>query len=88
MTLLTLPGENAARTMGLGLRWARDARYWQILALGVLLTFGMAILGFDQKPEGIAVIIICALATQAVLTQLLTPEAFLSRGVEIGRAHV
>jgi enediyne biosynthesis protein E5 len=41
-----------------------DARIWQIFSLGLLLTYGVAMLGFDQTPANIALIISTALATQ------------------------
>ncbi|KAB2850093.1 MAG: hypothetical protein F9K44_05965 [Hyphomicrobiaceae bacterium] len=41
-----------------------DARYWQLLSLGLLLTFGMTYLGFDQRLEAIPLIIATALLTQ------------------------
>jgi Na+-transporting NADH:ubiquinone oxidoreductase subunit NqrB len=41
-----------------------DARYWQVLSLGLLLTFGMAFLGFDQRLEAIPLIIGSALLAQ------------------------
>jgi Na+-transporting NADH:ubiquinone oxidoreductase subunit NqrB len=41
-----------------------DARIWQIFSLGLLLTWGVAMLGFDQTPANIALIIATALATQ------------------------
>jgi Na+-translocating ferredoxin:NAD+ oxidoreductase RnfD subunit len=44
----------------------RDPRVWQILSLGVLSSYGMLVLGFDQKPAGIAVLIVSALTTQAL----------------------
>jgi enediyne biosynthesis protein E5 len=46
----------------------RDPRIWQILSLGVLLSYGMLVLGFDQKPAGIAVLIGSALMAQALGT--------------------
>lgn len=41
-----------------------DARIWQILSLGLLLTWGVNLLGFDQSATNIALIISTALATQ------------------------
>jgi hypothetical protein len=41
-----------------------DARIWQIFSLGLLLTYGVAVLGFDQTPTNIALIVSTALATQ------------------------
>jgi enediyne biosynthesis protein E5 len=41
-----------------------DARIWQTFSLGLLLTYGVAVLGFDQTPTNIALIISTALATQ------------------------
>ena len=46
-----------------------DARYWQVLSLGLLLTFGMAYLGFDQRLEAIPLIIGMALLTQWIGTR-------------------
>ena len=46
-----------------------DARHWQVLSLSLLLTFGMLLLGFDQRPEAIAIILATALATQLVLSR-------------------
>ena len=52
----------------------RDARVWQIAALGTLLAYGMLALGFDQSPEGVALIVAGSLATQW-LGQRLTSGA-------------
>lgn len=41
-----------------------DARVWQIFSLGLLLTYGVTLLGFDQTPANIALIVTTALATQ------------------------
>jgi len=41
-----------------------DARPWQILSLGLLLTYGMLVLGFDQAATGIPAIFAATLATQ------------------------
>ncbi len=42
----------------------RDARIWQIVALSLLLAFGLAKLGFDQHLSSVALILATALATQ------------------------
>lgn len=42
----------------------RDSRVWQVAALGLLLTYGMTRLGFDQVPANVAILIATALATQ------------------------
>lgn len=42
----------------------RDARIWQIAALGTLLAYGSLVLGFDQAPQNVAIIVAGALATQ------------------------
>lgn len=54
----------------------RDARTWQVLSLGLLLTYGVVQLEFDQAPGNIALIICCALATQWVCTRTLTDKPF------------
>src|SRR4030095_16024962 len=41
-----------------------DARTWQILSLGLLLSWGVGMLGFDQTPINIGLIVASALATQ------------------------
>src|SRR6185295_11457162 len=41
-----------------------DARVWQIFSLGLLLTYGVGMLGFDQAPLNIALIVSTALLTQ------------------------
>src|SRR5262245_46574770 len=41
-----------------------DARTWQILSLGLLLAYGVGMLGFDQAPANIGLIVASALATQ------------------------
>ena len=69
----------AARSTNLtGLLRSRlaDARTWQILSLGLLLTYGVSLLGFDQEPGNIALVIGCALATQWACTRILTDKAF------------
>ena len=48
-----------------------DARYWQVLSLGLLLTFGMAWLGFDQRLEAIPLIMGTALLTQWIGTRAI-----------------
>jgi Na+-transporting NADH:ubiquinone oxidoreductase subunit NqrB len=53
-----------------------DARIWQILSLGVLLSCGVGMLGFDQTPSRIAVILAAALVTQWACTRLLTSRPF------------
>jgi Na+-transporting NADH:ubiquinone oxidoreductase subunit NqrB len=53
-----------------------DARIWQTLSLGVLLTCGVGMLGFDQTPSRITVILAAALATQWVGGRLLTSRPF------------
>lgn len=41
-----------------------DARLWQIASLATLLTYGLLVLGFDQAPANVALIVAGALATQ------------------------
>ena len=53
----------------------RDPRWFQIFSLGVLLSWGMLFLGFNQKPWGIACVFAAALLTQATMTRLLTPAS-------------
>ena len=49
----------------------RDARVWQIASLALLLTLGMARLGFDQTPGAAALVVGTALATQYVCGRLV-----------------
>jgi len=53
-----------------------DARTWQILSLGLLLTYGVAVLGFDQAPANIALIIASALATQWLCERTISDAPF------------
>jgi enediyne biosynthesis protein E5 len=53
-----------------------DARIWQILSLGLLLTYGVSVLGFDQTPSNIALIIATALATQWLCSRTLSGKDF------------
>ena len=53
-----------------------DARTWQILSLGLLLTYGVAMLGFDQAPANIALIIAGALATQWLCGRTISGAPF------------
>src|SRR6516225_7555109 len=53
-----------------------DARTWQILSLGLLLTYGVAMLGFDQAPANIALIIASALATQWLCGRTISGAPF------------
>jgi len=54
----------------------RDARYWQILSLSLLLAFGMLQLGFDQKPAAIPLIFAGALGTQWLMGRALGAPGF------------
>ena len=45
------------------MQW-RDPRLFQIASLGLLLCYGLGVLGFDQPPANVAVIFAAALATQ------------------------
>src|SRR5262249_39475477 len=54
----------------------RDARTWQIFSLGLLLTYGVGILGFDQTPSNIALIIATALATQSLCARTIANARF------------
>ena len=49
----------------------RDARVWQIASLSLLLTFGIARLGFDQTPAAAALVLATALVTQYVCGRLV-----------------
>jgi Na+-translocating ferredoxin:NAD+ oxidoreductase RnfD subunit len=53
-----------------------DARVWQIISLGILLTYGVGKLGFDQTPANIALIIATALGTQWVCARTIAHTAF------------
>src|SRR5262245_62556920 len=53
-----------------------DARTWQILSLGLLLTWGVVWLGFDQAPTNIALIIASALATQWLCGRAISGTPF------------
>jgi enediyne biosynthesis protein E5 len=53
-----------------------DARTWQILSLGILLTYGVSILGFDQTPANIALITATALATQWLCSRSISGKPF------------
>lgn len=57
-------------------RIARDPRYFQIASLSMLLAAGMAVLGFDQEPRAIPLIVATALATQFAFTRLFRLPAF------------
>jgi hypothetical protein len=54
----------------------RDARTWQIFSLGLLLTYGVGILGFDQTPSNIALIIATALGTQWLCARTIANTRF------------
>jgi hypothetical protein len=53
-----------------------DARIWQIFSLGLLLTYGVSVLGFDQTTANIAVIIAAALATQWLCSRKIPGQPF------------
>jgi len=53
-----------------------DARIWQILTLGILLTYGVVALGFDQTPANIAVIVTSALTTQWLCSRAVLDQRF------------
>jgi Na+-transporting NADH:ubiquinone oxidoreductase subunit NqrB len=53
-----------------------DARTWQTLSLGILLTYGVSMLGFDQAPANIALIIATALATQWLCSHTIRGQRF------------
>jgi Na+-transporting NADH:ubiquinone oxidoreductase subunit NqrB len=53
-----------------------DARTWQILSLGLLLSYGVLMLDFDQTPANITLIIATALATQWVFSRAISGQAF------------
>jgi Na+-transporting NADH:ubiquinone oxidoreductase subunit NqrB len=53
-----------------------DARTWQILSLGLLLTYGVSVLGFDQTPGNITLIIAAALGTQWLCSRTISGTAF------------
>jgi Na+-transporting NADH:ubiquinone oxidoreductase subunit NqrB len=53
-----------------------DARTWQVFALGLLLTYGVGMLGFDQPPANIALIIVTALATQWLCSRAIFGQRF------------
>ena len=53
-----------------------DARTWQIFSLGILLTYGVSILGFDQTPANIALITATALATQWMCSRAISGKPF------------
>ncbi|HRD74781.1 MAG TPA: RnfABCDGE type electron transport complex subunit D [Hyphomicrobiaceae bacterium] len=50
-----------------------DPRYLQIASLGILLTFGLGWLGFDQSLINVSVILATILATQLVLGWIMQP---------------
>src|SRR5215510_12443735 len=54
----------------------RDARTWQIFSLGLLLTYGVGILSFDQTPSNIALIIATALSTQWLCARTIANTRF------------
>lgn len=54
----------------------RDARVWQIVALGTLLAWGLVVLGFDQAAGNVALILAGALATQWLGQRLTTGAPF------------
>jgi len=54
----------------------RDARTWQIFSLGLLLTYGVGILGFDQTPSNIALIIATALGAQWLCARTIANTRF------------
>jgi Na+-transporting NADH:ubiquinone oxidoreductase subunit NqrB len=53
-----------------------DARTWQVFSLGILLTYGVCILGFDQTPANIALIIATALLTQRLCSRTRSGRRF------------
>src|SRR5262245_7966250 len=53
-----------------------DARPWQILSLGLLLTYGVGWLGFDQAPTNIALIVASTLATQWLCGRAISGTPF------------
>jgi len=53
-----------------------DARIWQILALSLLLGYGVGALGFDQAGSNIALIIMAALGTQWLCGRTISGRAF------------
>jgi len=53
-----------------------DARIWQILSLSLLLIYGVSVLGFDQAPGNIAVIVLAALGTQWLCGRIISGKAF------------
>ncbi len=53
-----------------------DARTWQIFSLGLLLTYGVGMLGFDQTPANIALIVAAALATQWLCSRTVSGTRF------------
>jgi enediyne biosynthesis protein E5 len=53
-----------------------DPRHLQVLSLGILLGLGLAVLGFDQTPAAVALIMATALATQWAFTRLYRLPAF------------
>lgn len=55
---------------------AWDPRYWQILTLGALLTYGLGVLGFDQPIDCVAATIAAGLATQIAFTWWLGLSRF------------
>jgi enediyne biosynthesis protein E5 len=53
-----------------------DARTWQILSLGLLLSWGVGMLGFDQTPINIGLIVASALATQWLCGRAISGTPF------------
>jgi len=53
-----------------------DARTWQIFSLGLLLTYGVGVLDFDQTLSDIALIIAAALATQWLCSRTISGKNF------------
>lgn len=54
----------------------RDPRYFQILTLGALLSYGLAVLGFDQPLECVVLTIAAGLGTQLAFTWWLKLDRF------------
>lgn len=52
------------------------ARTWQVLSLGLLLTYGVGMLGFDQTPTGIGLIVASALAMQWLCGRVISGAPF------------
>ena len=68
-----LAGHSAATRRSLP--W-RDARIWQIAALSTLLGYGLVVLGFDQSPVAVALILGSALLTQYIAGRIVGLASF------------